>query len=152
MLPCILCSAHEQRHVQGLLPIKTHRTDTRRSLKESDFEVAGSPIPVRNETDIFQVRLWRVMASWRIAGAMSVYHALQHLLLSGNPLSGHPRTGCRQLDSTMYRPSCGFLVPKLRFDGAMISLEILCSMSADKCIDVAWVPTESLVHRMAAHK
>jgi hypothetical protein len=59
--PCFLRSAHQQVPAQGLLPIKTHRTGTRRSLKENDFEVAGSPIPVRNETDIFQVRRWLVM-------------------------------------------------------------------------------------------
>jgi hypothetical protein len=46
--------------VQGLLPIKTHHP-AGRSLKETDFEMAGSPIPVRNETDIFQVMHWLVL-------------------------------------------------------------------------------------------
>jgi hypothetical protein len=62
--PCFLHTAQQQLPVQGLLPIKTHRTGTRRSLKENDFEVAGSPIPVRNETDIFQVRRWLVVLFW----------------------------------------------------------------------------------------
>lgn len=41
---------------QGLLPIKAHRPAADgRSLKEADFEVAGSPIPVRCESEIFKV-------------------------------------------------------------------------------------------------
>lgn len=40
---------------QGLLPIKAHRPAAAgRTLQEADFAVAGSPIPVRCETDIFK--------------------------------------------------------------------------------------------------
>jgi hypothetical protein len=66
-----------------------------------------------------------------------VHDAVQHLLLSGDLLSDHLRTGCRRLDSTMYRLSCGFLAPKLRISSAMTPLQVVYSMSAVASRDCA---------------